>query len=48
MYRVSTDIIVKAATPKWLLKLDLTPRFRNARVAFDLLEVGHVSGFAVR
>lgn len=39
MYRVSTDIITKAAAPNWLLKLDLTPKLRRTRVAFDLLEV---------
>ncbi|KAI0763128.1 cytochrome P450 [Irpex lacteus] len=38
MYRVSTDIITKAAAPNWLLKLDLTPKLRRTRVAFDLLE----------
>lgn len=39
MYRVSTDMVVKAATPNWLLQLDLTPRLRGTRIAYELLEV---------
>ncbi|KAI0703434.1 cytochrome P450 [Cytidiella melzeri] len=38
MYHLSTEIVTKAATPNWLLQLDLTPKMRTARIAFDLME----------
>ena len=39
MYRVSANMVVKAATPNWLLKLDLTSKLRETRIAYELLEV---------
>jgi hypothetical protein len=39
MYHISTDIVMKAALPNWLLKLDLTPKIHDTRVAFELMEV---------
>ena len=39
MYRVSANMVVKAAAPNWLLKLDLTSKLRETRIAYELLEV---------
>ncbi|KAI0703432.1 cytochrome P450 [Cytidiella melzeri] len=38
MYHISNEIVTKAITPAWLLKLGLTAKMRTARVAYELME----------